>query len=150
MEDQRIKVDSRSVEIVLEGGARLVGELFLQLYGVHQVGPQRVFEVINNDESFLPLRTEEGVKLININRIIAVYTAAADEIDPLLELGEKHSVRVTTILNDSHKAQIYVNLPNGHLRVKDFLNQKERFLLFHIGEKVAYFSRDKIVMVEDG
>jgi hypothetical protein len=149
MDDQRIRVDSRQVEIVLEGGTHLTGELFLQLHGLHQPGPQRVSEVINSDETFLPVRTGGGVKLINIDQVIAVYTAAADEFDPLLELGEEHSVRVTTVLGDSLKAQIFVNLPNDHNRAKDFLNQQKRFLLFLLGEKVAYLARKKIIMVEN-
>ncbi len=149
MEDQRISVESRTVALVLSDGTRLTGEMFLQLHGQHQAGMQRVGEVLNAENNFLPLRTNEGVKLVNLAQIIMVSVPAKTEFDPLLALGEEHSVRVTTSVGETLDARIYVNLPSGSKRAKDFLDQKKRFLLFNIGEMVVYIARRKILLVEN-
>ena len=149
MEDHRISVEARTVELVLTDGTRLTGEVFLQLYGQHQAGMQRVGEVLNDENNFLPLRTTEGVKLVNLTQIVMVSVPAETEFDPLLALGEEHRVRVTTSVGVTLDARIYVNLPSGSKRTKDFLDQKKRFLLFNVGEMVVYIARRKILLVEN-
>ncbi|MCF6179119.1 MAG: hypothetical protein L3J63_06990 [Geopsychrobacter sp.] len=149
MNEQRIKVDSRNIEIVLASGERLQAEIFLQLHGLHLTGPQRVGEVLNGEESFLPIRIDQGVRLVNLDQVIAVYVAASDEFDPLLELGAEHEVYVTSMVGDSLKARIFVNLPHGRNRAKDFLNQPKRFLLFLQEKTVVYLAKKSILLVED-
>ncbi len=149
MDDQKISVETRRIELVLTNGARLNGEMYLQLHGYHRAGPQRVGEVLNDENNFLPVRTEEGTKLINLAQIVAVSVSADDEFDQILALGETHQLRVITSIGEIFDALIYVNLPSGRNRPKDFLDQKKRFLLFLVEEKVVYIARRKIIMVED-
>ena len=149
MEDQRISVEARTVELVLTDGTRLTGEMFLQLHGLHQVGTQKVGEVLNDENNFLPVRTAEGMKLVNLAQIVMLSVPAETEFDPLLALGEKHRVRVTTSVGEDVDACVHVNLPTGRNRAKDFLDQKKRFLLFNVDEIVVYIARRKILLVED-
>jgi hypothetical protein len=149
MNDQRVNVDSRHIEILLSTGERLDGEIFLQLYGQHLAGPQRIDEALNGSESFLPLRRAGKVQLVNLDQVMAVYAAAAEEFDPLLTLGDEHRVRVTPGAGDPFEARIFVNLPHGHNRVKDYLNQPARFLSFLVGDQVVYLARQRILVVED-
>jgi len=149
MNEQRISVDLRQIEVVLSTGERLVGETFLQLHGLCQSGPQRLSEVLNGEDNFLPLRAGGTVKLLNLDQVMSVYADASDEFDPLLELGEEHLVRVTPAVGEPLDARIFVNLPNGHNRVKDYLNQSRRFLLFLSGAQVVFLARKRILLVED-
>ncbi len=149
MEDHHISVEARTVELVLTNGARLSGEMFLQLHGLHQAGTQRVGEVLNGENNFLPVRTAEGLKLVNLTQIVALSVSAETEFDPILAIGEEHRVRVTTSVGETLDARIHVNLPSGNNRVKDFLDQQKRFLLFIIEENVVYIARRKILLVED-
>lgn len=149
MDEQRISVDTRVVRIELSNGQQLEGEMFLQLHGLHQSGPQRVGEVLGSEDAFLPLRVAGQVKLINLDQVVAVAVAAELEFDPLLELGERHEVQVTAAGGEPLEAEIFVNLPNGRNRSKDFLDQKKRFLLFRCGDEVVYLARRHILLVED-
>lgn len=149
MEDQRISVEARSVELTLTDGSKLAGEMYLQLHGLHQSGTQRVGEVLNGENNFLPVRTAEGLKLVNLAQVVTVSVSAEIEFDSILSLGKKHSVVVTVSTGDSLDALIYVNLPSGRNRAKDFLDQKKRFLLFIVEENVVYVARKKILLVED-
>lgn len=149
MENHQISVESRPIDLILTSGIRLSGEMFLQLHGLHGSGTQRVGEVLNDENNFLPVRTAEGLKLVNLDQIVAVSVAAETEFDSILALGEEHQVRVTTSVGETLDTRIYVNLPIGRNRPKDFLDQKKRFLLFNVDEKVVYIARRKIVFVED-
>lgn len=149
MEEQRISVQTRRVEIALTNGERLKGELFLQLHGAHIDGPQRLGEILNGEDSYIPLRHDGQIDLINLEQVVAVSSSATEEVDDLLKIGEEHQVKVYTTTGQSMDLRIYVNLPCGKTRVKDFLNQRKKFLLFLHDDTVIYLSRDNIIRVLD-
>ncbi len=149
MEEQRISVETRRVELHLSNGQILTGEVFLQLYGVLLQGPQRVGEILNAGESFLPFRHDGKTDIINIEQVVRAVCPLEDEFDELLTLGEQHSIRVETTSSAGASLCIYINLPSGNSRVKDFLNQNKRFLAFYSDDNVIYISRRHIVRVSD-
>jgi len=149
MDDQRISVETCSIELVLVNGLRISGDTFLQLQGAHQIGPQRVGEILNDDDVFMPVRCGGQIQLVNLEQVVSVSLSAENEFDPLLALGQEHKVRVEPAVGEVVNARIYVNLPGGKSRVKDFLNQKKRFLLFLDGDQAIYFARNRILRVID-
>ena len=149
MDDQRIIVETCQVELVMVNGLCISGETFLQLQGVYLTGPQRVGELLNDEEIFLPVRSGQQVQLVNLEQVVSVSLSAELELDPLLTLGEEHQVRVEPVAGDIVDARIFVNLPGNKSRVKDFLNQKKRFLPFLHEDHVIYFARKRILRVTD-
>lgn len=149
MSDQRISVASCQVELVLANGADIIGETFLQLHGEHISGVQRVDELLNGDDNFLPIQIDQSVELVNLEQVISLRTTYDAEWFSLLSLGVEHSVRVEPLHGLPFDATIYANLPNGKTRVKDFLNQQEQFLPFICDDKVIFLARDKILKVKD-
>ncbi len=146
---QKIDVATRSAKITMLTGKQLYGDIFLQLHSEHLSGPERVGEVLNGNESFLAIRTADGIELINLMLVVSVCVAAEDEFDSLSTLGCRHEIRLQTLLDDEISAVIHVNLPTERNRVKDFLNQSDRFLPFLTENKVCYIARDKIMHVYD-
>ena len=130
-------------------GLRISGETFLQLQGAYLTGPQRVGEILNDEEIFLPVRANGQVQLVNLEQVVSVSLPAELEFDPLLALGEEHRVRVEPVVGDVVDARIFVNLPGNKSRVKDFLNHQQRFLLFLHNDRVIYFARKRILRVTD-
>jgi hypothetical protein len=149
MDDQRIIVETCQISMVMVNGLRIHGETFLQLQGVYLTGPQRVGELLNGDETFLPVRDGSKVQLVNLEQVVSVSLSAELEFDPLLTLGEEHRVWVEPVAGDTIEARIFVNLPGNKSRVKDFLNQKVRFLPFLDNDRVVYFARKRILRVTD-
>lgn len=149
MDDQRIVVETCQIELIMVNGLRISGETFLQLQGVYLTGPQRVGEILDDDELFLPVRSSGQVQLVNLDQVVSVSLSAEFEFDPLLALGEEHRVRVEPVVGDIVDAKIFVNLPGNKSRVKDFLNQKKRFLLFLDDDRVIYIARKRILRVTD-
>ncbi len=149
MDDQRIIVETCEVKLTMVNGLAIRGETFLQLQGVNLTGPQRVGEILNDEEIFLPLRTNNHIELVNLEQVVSVSLPAELEFDPLLALGEEYQVRVEPVAGDMVEARIFVNLPGNKSRVKDFLNQKKRFIPFLQEDRVIYFARKRILRVTD-
>ncbi len=149
MNDQRISVETRKVELTLSNGSQLSGETFLQLHGEHLLGLQKVGEILNGEDNFLPLRYEGKVELINLEQVVSVAVSAEEEFDPLLTLGEEHQLWVEPTIGEPLDVHIFVNLPGGCNRVKDFLNQQCRFLLFLHEKQIVYLARNRILRVQD-
>ena len=149
MNDQKISVATRKVELTLSNGSQLAGETFLQLHGEHLTGLQKIGEILNGEDNFLPLRYEGKVELINLEQVVSVSVAAEEEFDPLLALGEEHQLWIEPTVGQALDVHIFVNLPGGRNRVKDFLNQQTRFLLFLHEDRIIYLSRNKILRVRD-
>ncbi|MFO7578349.1 MAG: hypothetical protein R6W66_11550 [Pelovirga sp.] len=149
MDDRRIMVEPRGVELTLSSGLQLHGELFLHLQGTHLSGLQRVEEILNDADSFMPIRSGGNVELINLEQVVCVSLAAAEEIDPLLTLGSEHRIRVEPAVGAPLALRIFVNLPSGRERVKDFLNQPRRFLPFLQEDRLLYLARAWILRVTD-
>lgn len=149
MDDQRISVETRGIEVLLANGDVIRGETFLQLHGAHLSGPQRIDEVLNGADNFLPVRSGKEIELVNLEQVISVSTAVEEEFDPLLSLGEEYQIKVEAAVGKALDVRIFVNLPGGHNRVKDFLNQSKRFLLFIHDDQVIYMARNRILRVRD-
>ncbi|MDX2479126.1 MAG: hypothetical protein QNK24_02175 [Desulfuromusa sp.] len=149
MDEQRISVETRRVELTLSNGLQLTGETFLQLHGKHLTGVQRVGEILNGEDNFLPLRYGGKVQLINLEQVVSISVAAEEEFDPLLALGEEHQLWVEPTVGEALNVRIFVNLPGGRNRVKDFLNQKRRFLLLLQEDQIIYLAQNKILRVQD-
>ena len=142
---QRISKDTRQVLFGLADGRETWGEVFLDLYGVHHDGPQRVGELLNGDDPFIPIKTEDGMLLIHLEQLVS----AKVEADELMTLGEHYTVTVQPLLGDAITAEVYVNLPEGGRRVKDYLNRSQGFLTFVVEDHVLYLNRNFIVSVRD-
>lgn len=149
MDSQRISKETCDVLFSLADGRKVWGEVFLNLFGAHHDGPQRVGELLNSDEPFVPIKTEEGTELVHLRQLVSAQVEAEHELDELMLLGEHYHVTVQTVLGQSFQAEVYVDLPEGGRRVKDYLNRTEGFLRFIIGEQVLYLNRCFIVSVRD-
>lgn len=149
MDSQRISKETCNVLFCLADGREIWGEVFLNLYGAHHAGPQRVGELLNGDEPFIPIKTEEGTLLIHLGQLVSAQVPAETELDELMTLGEHYHVTVQTILGKSIAAEVYVTLPEGGRRVKDFVNRSEGFLRFIVGDQVLYVNRHFVVCVQD-
>ncbi|PLY03203.1 MAG: hypothetical protein C0624_07165 [Desulfuromonas sp.] len=149
MDSQRISKETCNVLFSLSDGREVWGEVFLDLYGALHSGPQRVGELLNSDEPFIPIKTDEGMMLIHLQQLVSAQVAADIELDELMTLGEHYRVTVQTVLGKSIDAEVYVNLPEGGRRVKDFMNRSQGFLRFIVGDQVLYLNRCFVVCVLD-
>jgi hypothetical protein len=86
-EDRQLKLDKVRVpvELWLEGGVRLTGELFLLPVIEPSSERQRVIELLLADDRFVPLHSGGRVRLVNKERIVMLR--AEDPADLGIEVG---------------------------------------------------------------
>lgn len=148
MDDRRIEKETRAVEFELSDGARLAGEVFVGLYDPHRSGPQKVGALLNGAAGFLPVRTGDGVKLLNTDHIVLARMGPAEERDDVMTLGEKRCVRLRLSRGRELAAEIYVALESGS-RASDYFAQPLRFFLLLQPDALLYLNRSHILTVQD-
>lgn len=149
MVEQRIDKEIREVIFALSDGREVRGEVFLNLYEAHHARPQRVGELLNDRDHFIPVRTAEGTVLLNVSSIVSARIRAEMETDELMTLGDRYTVRAVTALGEELVADVYVNMPAGARRVKDYLNQNLRFFTFFLPKHVVYVNHRYLLSVLD-
>ncbi len=148
MIDQKIVKERRPVLFTLSDGSEVKGEVFLSLYEAKRMGPQRVGELLNGEDVFLPVAAAEGMIHLNVSNIVTARTGSQSEWDDQETLGRKYTVRISTHLGEI-TGDVVVNLPREHSRVSDYLNQPDRFFrVFRPGE-VLYIAARFILAVRD-
>ncbi len=149
MSERRLATEAVAATLHMAGGGRIDGELFLQLVSPHHGGRQRVGELLNDEETFIPVRAGDKVVLVNLDQVVSVSVDRSEEDEALLTLGEHHRARFVLTDGRALSADVYVNLPESRGRVKDYLNQKKRFLTCLLKERVVYLNPAHLQRVED-
>lgn len=149
MEDRKIVKNRRQVLFTLEDGSEVDGKVFLSLYEARHQGPQRVGELLNGEEGFIPVETKEGTVHLNVANIVCAITPLAEEGDDLMTLGEKYRIRISTVGGKQIEGDVFVNLPHDRCRVSDYLNQPQRFCRIFLSEQIAYLGTRFMLAVRD-
>lgn len=149
MEDQKIVKNRRQVLFTLADGSTVEGRVFLSLYEACREGPQRVGELLNSEDAFIPVETASGTIHLNIVNIIAAHMPVMEEGDELMTLGEQYRVQITTSLGTVIEGEVFVNLPHDRSRVSDYLNQRDRFCRVFLAEEIVYIGTRFILSVRD-
>lgn len=149
MDERKIEKENRPVLFELSDGSEIEGEVFLRLYEAHHAGLQKVGDLLNEDARVIPLRTSKGTLLLNRSRIALAKVQAKLERDDLMTLGKKYTVRLKMLRGKEIQGDIYVNLPEGFCRVKDYFNQPVQFFPLIQSEFVVYINRELVLFVQD-
>ncbi|TAJ98547.1 MAG: hypothetical protein EPO39_17965 [Candidatus Manganitrophaceae bacterium] len=149
MDERKIEKENRPVLFELYDGSEIDGEVFLRLYEAHHAGLQKVGDLLNEETRVIPLRTKNGTLLLNRSRIASAKVRAELEKDDLMTLGKKYTVSLKMIRGKEIQGDIFVNLPEGFCRVKDYFNQPVQFFPLIQSEFVIYINRELLLYVQD-
>jgi hypothetical protein len=147
MDERKVEKQTQEVDFELSDGSAVRGAVFLRLYEAHHSGHQRVGELLNEEPSFIPVRTDQGGFLLNTARIAVARIRADSEADELMMLGKQYPVRVRTVQGKEIEGVVCVNLPEEFSRVKDYFNQPVRFFAILQPGFVTYINRQSILSV---
>jgi hypothetical protein len=149
MDDRTIQKETQQVTVVLSDGTQIDGEVFLRLHEAHHTGRQKIGDLLNQDLSFIPIRTSKGFILLNRSQIVSVKIKQEFEKDEIMTLGKKYAVRVRTVQGKEVVGDMFVNLPEESCRIKDHLNQPIRFFSLFQSASILYINREFILSVQD-
>ncbi|HZR46963.1 MAG TPA: hypothetical protein VFA47_09680 [Candidatus Manganitrophaceae bacterium] len=150
MDERKIEKETQSALIELSDGSEIDGEVFLRLYEAHHAGQQKVGDLLNNEAArFIPLKTKGGTLLLNRLHIVLVKVRTELEKDDLMTLGEKYTVSLKMFRGHEIRGDIFVSLPEGLSRVKDYFNQPIQFFRLLQPEYVVYINQRFLLSIQD-
>jgi hypothetical protein len=150
----RIRKEPLSVELMLAGDLPRRVELFLAEHGSHDFNRQRVLDLLEEVDSFLPVRDLETGERESFNSRAVVWIgmsgASIDAEGSSDELFEhRRSVRVSLVGGASLEGEVLYSAPDGGSRLVDHLNRKERFFRLWNGERVFLVNKGSVLRVVD-
>lgn len=146
---EKIEKKKKEILFTLSDGTDIKGEVYLWLYSTNHMGPQRIDELLNDENQFIPVETVDGFILLNNTHIMLAKAKLDENSHSLLMMGEKYKVGITTLHHENLEVDLFINLPEGYRRVRDYLNQPIRFLTFFQSESILYINREYILSIQD-
>jgi hypothetical protein len=151
--DGTLNVPKRQVRVSLTSVVETVeGFVFLSEFSEHTQGPERVGELLNHPDSFLPLRDmrDERVYLHHKGAIVLLTVTERDWRDR--ELGElglspAEEVEITLVTGHGVTGLAYLDPRREHSRVSDLLNRADPFVVLLREEGVTYVAKGHILRV---
>jgi len=149
MDEHRIEKESREVFFRLSDRSEIQGEVFLRLYEAHHSGPQRVRDLLNEERAFIPVKTARGTLLLNKAQIVSGNISEEWEGDTLTTIGKKQSIQIRIAGEGEINGNIFIDLPEGFNRVKDYFNQPICFFPVFLPGRILYVNQRFILSVHD-
>lgn len=146
------------VELVLEGGTIVRGEVFLLPVAPYKGGRQRLIDLLLEDEPFLPVSTARGTVLLRRDRLVLVRVddpwdadlATGDELDDAPVV-----LTLASAPSGSEGAQLTGSIRVGRSiedrRLIDLLNEEHPFVaLLQADGTVMLVAKRYLIQVEEG
>ncbi|HEY6066741.1 MAG TPA: hypothetical protein VIY96_11325 [Thermoanaerobaculia bacterium] len=155
-EDLRIRKDPLEVELALAGRSPRLVELYLAEHGAHDFVRQRVVDLIEQANSFLPACDVESGQWESFNARSVVWIGiprpaveAEGSADELFE--HRRGISVTLADGGSLEGEVLYSAPEGEARLVDYLNRRDRFLRLWSGDRLFLVNKESVVrVVENG
>ena len=154
---QQLQVPTRQIEVdlLLAGGRRLVGYLFLTEAPFQSGGPEDVVHVLNDERQFIPFVPDGATSsptALNKDHLVMVQVENGPFATPDSSLGqaEGEAVDRAVLLSDGTRVtgDICLDTPPHASRLVDKLNLADRFLVLRTASGHAFVHRRHIIHVE--
>lgn len=150
MNSQKIEKKIRRVSLMLSDQSTIEGYVFLSLYEVTHSGPQNLGDLLNSEEQFIPVKTDKGIELINLNHIIQARIESEVESDDLMKVGSSYTICAQMSIGAPVEGDIFISLHDGGFgRVKDYANFPFTFLRLFQPKYVIYLNQGYIISIHD-
>ncbi len=141
------------VQVLLQDGRQLTGEVFVPETGPYGEPGHLIDRLNQESEDFLALKVDHHTHLILGTRILTV-TILAGEVEEQIEKQIENSARKRDLLIKIHLtsgAEIIAKLayvqPLEHERLRDYLNTRRRFIPVRFQNRLLYVNRRQITSV---
>lgn len=148
----RVRKEPLEVDLALAGAPPRRVELFLAEHGSREFRRQRVIDLFDQAESFLPAcdqRTGEwesfnvrAVVWVSMSRESAESDGAGEEL-----YDHRRLVRVELDGGEALEGEILYSAPEGFARVVDVMNRRDRFVRLWSGDRVYLVNKDAVLRV---
>ena len=152
----RVPKNPLEVELALQGARPRRVEIFLAEHGSHDFNRQKVLELLDEADSFLPVRDLETGRWESFNSRAIVWIGmsassigAEGSADELFE--HRRSIRVELASGDWLHGEVLYSASDSGPRLVDHLNRSERYFRLWRGDRVLLVNKDRVLtVVENG
>ncbi len=150
MDDLKVPKRRTPVEMILPGGLTRRVDVFLSEFASNHVGPERLSDLLNGNDRFVPgLDTEAGTMSF-MHREAVIVARVSHEVENVVEqhtIPTEHEVEVT--LTDGTRLSgliTYVRPPERN-RLNDYLNEGVPFFPLLEKQHVALINKQHVARV---
>lgn len=150
MTELRVPTVVLPVEIECADGRIFAGRIFVPAASPIHDGPTRPEEWMNDGSSFFPFLADDSERPVLMNkREVLVLSVAMPGNQPAEALDSDSPVRRVRVEAEKRRleGELVIEMPPGHLRVLDYLNRAEPFLLLREGEIRHLIQKERITRV---
>jgi hypothetical protein len=154
MSQFRVEKHRAEAELTLSSGERLSGCFFLAGSSATHPGPERVVDLLNNEQGFFPFEATPpaGTVLVNRRHLVVARLVGASEEARLASGYDVATVRQVSI-KLSNRAELHgtvrVYLPEGRDRLSDYARSPEHFRYLENPDGTFVINTDHIVQLSD-
>jgi hypothetical protein len=131
MSEYRIEKQEEQVIIFMADGVVYEGSLFLSPFSQYRSGGQTVYDLLLEDQAFLPMKTAKGdFHLVSKGMISHLRYAAKDE--QTLPFPERE-VKITFLGGEELQGTVRLDLPAQSNRIQDFFNTGTKYFSMKSG-----------------
>ncbi len=147
--DLRVPTVSLEVEIQTTDGQELKGSVFLPAVSPVHDGAVSIEEWATEVPAFFPFLPVDGATPVLLNA--ATVLALTCESEPDLGYGDAPLTRALQVECGVRRfsGEIVIDLPMGHQRSLDYLNQPTPFLTLHDGARRIFIQKRHITRVSE-
>jgi hypothetical protein len=149
-EDLRVPKRQVPVEVVLPGGHSRQVALFVAEAAAGHEGPERVSDLLNGREPFIPALDRDAGSMTFLQRTSIAVARTSAEAEPEaagFTIPMEHDVEITLSDGTRLTGTVTFVAPPQHERLIDFLNRPEPFFRLLEREGVALVGRAHVARV---
>jgi hypothetical protein len=150
MSELRVPTVVLPVEIECADGRVFSGRIFVPAASPLHDGPTRPEEWLNEPSSFFPFLADESERPVLMNKRELLVLSVSVPKGPQGETADADSpVRRVRVEAEKRRleGELVIEMPPGHLRVLDYLNRAESFLLLREGGIHHLIQKERITRV---
>lgn len=149
MSELRVPTITTAAEVSCADGRVFSGRVYVPAAALRHSGPMRVEEWINDPAPFFPFLPdgEEAPVLLNKDEVVAIAVAAPVDAEDAT-VGESEVRRVTIECGAlQFEGELHIDMPEGHRRVLDTLNQPSRFVTLWAGDRRVLVHKPHVIRI---
>ena len=148
-DELRVPKRRAQVEVLLPGGAARQVTVFLAEYAPRHSGPERLSDLLNAHDDFVPAIdvATDAMTFLNRHGIAAARVAREWELGEELTGAEQHEVEVTLVDGTTLRGTVAYVMPPDKSRLLDYLNDAQPFVRLAETERVALVNKRHIARV---
>lgn len=150
MDHLKIQKKVRKSFFFLTDGSQVAGEVFLSLAEEGDSGPENLGDLLNTAGSFIPVKTEKGIFLLNLRHVVQAKIRIQEEFDENMRRGSGFTITLRMEIGGAIEGDVFISLKNGRFgRVKDYVNEPLSFFRLFQAAHIVYVNQRYIFSIHD-